>query len=61
MADVKNDTFGDIESRLETDIPDLNGFSLARVGSWAEAGLLKRVLPEPSGRQVDVAAFNSSI
>lgn len=46
---------------IETDLVDLTGLPLARIGSLADAGLLARVLPEPSAKRVAVAAFQSSI
>lgn len=50
-----------MEPTVPTDLIDLRDLPLSRVGSLAEAGLLKRVLPEPSGKRVAVAAFQSSI
>lgn len=46
---------------VATDLVDLRDLPLSRIGSLADAGLLKRVLPEPSAKRVAVAAFQSSI
>lgn len=51
----------DAESGIATDLVDVRDLPLSRVGSFADAGLLKRVLPELSGKRVPVAAFQSSI
>ena len=46
---------------VATNLVDLSDLPLSRIGSLADAGLLKRVLPEPSAKRVAVAAFQSSI
>lgn len=56
---VKQDTA--IADDVATDLVDLSDLPLSRIGSLADAGLLKRVLPEPSTKRVAVAAFQSSI
>lgn len=51
----------DTTKDIPTDLVDLRDLPLSRLGSLADAGLLARVLPEPSGKRVAVAAFQSSI